>query len=98
MLSQRAQALWELPHTLKVVLGRRGVPEARFVEPLPPPPGGIAALVPPSNQPRSCRNRGRGRAHRARRYSLGPPARTSGEACDSYFLKFSRNSEATFLA
>lgn len=33
-----------------------------------------------------------------RRYTFGPPARTSAEACDSYFLKLSRNSAATFLA
>ncbi len=31
-------------------------------------------------------------------HSFGPPERTSDEACASYFLKFSRNSDATFLA
>jgi hypothetical protein len=31
-------------------------------------------------------------------YSFGPPARTSADAWASYFLKFSRNSDATFLA
>lgn len=34
----------------------------------------------------------------ARVYSFGPPARTSADACASYFLKLSRNSDATRLA
>jgi hypothetical protein len=40
----------------------------------------------------------RPRIHATSFYSFGPPARTSADACASYFLKFSRNSDATRFA
>src|SRR5690606_12154419 len=48
---------------------------------------------------RRSRRRSAPPAERIReRQTFGPPARTSADACDSYFLKFSRNSAATFFA
>lgn len=44
MGSRTGARLWDLPHLLKFVLARRGVPEAALTVPLPP--GGLDALVP----------------------------------------------------
>jgi hypothetical protein len=43
MGSRNGQRLWEIPHVLKYVLARQGVPQPDLVAPLPS--GGLAAFV-----------------------------------------------------